>query len=188
MRDVHRLVAGDSLSFETSIADYPASAGWTLKYHLVPRFSTPSQAPVTLTASTYEVDGYQAQVAPGTTALWVPGAYGWSSWVERTGERITLEQGETTVAPNPATSAQGLDTRSDAVIALANVRAVLKGVATQNVLSYTIAGRSLERYSIPDLIKLEAKLATDVAREDNAAGMAAGLKSRRRIMVRCSNA
>jgi hypothetical protein len=31
--------AGDTLDFTTSVPDYPASAGWTLKYRLVPRTS-----------------------------------------------------------------------------------------------------------------------------------------------------
>ncbi|HYC00355.1 MAG TPA: hypothetical protein VEC57_14555 [Candidatus Limnocylindrales bacterium] len=180
-----RLIAGDSLSFETTVSAYPADQGWTLKYRLVPRFTSPVQAPITLTATTYQTSGYQVMVAPGTTALWTAGIYGWSSWVEKTGERITLESGEITVAPDPATSAQGLDTRTDAAIALANVRAVIQGVASKNVLKYEINGRSLEHYSIPDLITLEQKLSRDVAREENAAGMAMGLKNRRQIMVRC---
>ena len=29
--------AGDTLDFTTSVAAYPASAGWTLKYRLAPR-------------------------------------------------------------------------------------------------------------------------------------------------------
>jgi hypothetical protein len=188
MRSVQRLIAGDSLSFETDVSAYPADQGWTLKYRLIPRFSTPAQSPVTLTAATYETTRYQVQVAPGTTALWEPGAYGWSSWVEKTGERITLESGQITVDPDPATSAQGLDTRSDAAVSLANVRAVIRGVASKNVLKYEINGRSLEHYSIPDLLTLESKLSRDVAAEENATGLAMGLKSRRRVMVRCSNA
>jgi hypothetical protein len=189
MRDVQRFTAGDSLSFTTTVDSYPASAGWTLVYCLVPRFTTPSQDPITLTATTHETDGYRVDIVANDTAAWAPGAYGWSSWVERAGERVTLErQQEITILPDPAQATQGLDTRTDAAIALANVRAVIKGVASKNVLSYTIAGRSLEHYSIPDLIALESKLARDVAREGNAAGMAMGLKSRRRVLVRCSNA
>lgn len=188
MQDISTLVSGDSLDFTTTVADYPATDGWTLKYRLVPRFSTPVQAPITLTATTYETSGYRVQAGPSET-VWEPGAYSWSSWVEQSGQRVTVETGrELTVAANPATSVQGFDVRTDAKTALDNVRAVLKGVATANVLSYTVAGRSLSRYSIPDLIALEQKLVQDVKRECNAAAMAAGTASRKQVYVRMGRA
>lgn len=185
MQGISKLIAGDSLDFTTDVASYPASDGWTLKYRLVPRFESPAQAPITLTASTYETDRYRVQAGPSETADWATGAYGWASWVEQSGQRITLEQGgELTVAPDPAEAAQGTDVRSDAQIALANVRAVIRGVASKNVLRYTINGRSLEHYSIPDLLQLEAKLVNDVKAESNLAAMLAGQASRRKVFVR----
>lgn len=189
MQGLSKLIAGDSLDFSTEVAGYPATDGWTLKYRLVPRFSTPTQAPIELTAATYQTTGYRVQEGPSDTEGWAAGAYSWSSWVEQAGQRITLEQGrELTIAANPVTTAQGYDVRTDAAIALANVRAVLKGVATANVLRYSINGRSLERYSIPDLIALEQKLVQDVKRESSAAAAAAGQSRRRQVFVRMGRA
>jgi hypothetical protein len=64
MQGITKLIAGDSLDFTTSVASYPATDGWTLKYVLAPRFTTPAQSPITLTAATYEVTGYRVQVGP----------------------------------------------------------------------------------------------------------------------------
>lgn len=181
MRDVRRITAGDSLSFATTVDSYPASAGWTLVYRLFPRFSTPTQAPITLEAEAYETDRYRVDVASNDTTVWAPGEYGWASSVEKPGERITLETGQVTVAPDPAQVEQGTDTRSASEIALANVRATLAGTADKNVLSYRIKDRALEHYPIADLIRLEQKLIADVKRERNAADMALGRRSRRQI-------
>lgn len=172
MQGITKLIAGDSLDFATDVAAYPATAGWTLVYTLVPRFTSPAQAVITLTATTYETSRYRVQVTPATTADWEPGAYSWSSHVEQTGQRITLEQGgELTVAPDPATMAAGTDIRSDAEQALAAVTALIKGKATTGQQSYRINGRQLDSYPLPDLIKLQGKLQRDVNRERAAAGL-----------------
>ena len=186
MRDVQRLIAGDSLSFTTVVADYPADAGWVLKYRLAPRFTTPVQVPIVLTASTYETTAYQTQVSAGASASWVPGIYSWSSWVERSGERITLEVNQAiTIAPDPSAVAQGTDLRSDSEIGLDNVRAMLRGKASNGVQAYTINGRELRSYSMADLLKLQASLQAEVNAERKALGLSTS-GGRQRILVRCA--
>lgn len=189
MQGITKLIAGDSLDFVTAVAAYPASDGWTLSYRLVPRFATPTQAPITLTATTYQVSDYRVQETPATSAAWAAGAYGWASYVSKSGQRITLEQaGELTIAPDPGAIVQGIDTRSDAQIGLDNVRAVLRGRASDGVLSYTINGRSLQRYGVAELLLLESKLAADVSRETRAAALAAGRYDPRKVYARVARA
>lgn len=184
MLELQKLVAGDSVDFVTTAAAYPASAGWVFKYRLTPRFTTPAQAPITLTGTTYEVEAYRFQETPANTATWAAGQYGWASWVERAGERITLEQGrEITVAPDPATIAQGVDTRLDSEQHLAAVKAALTGKASAGVLAYTINGRQLQHYAIADLLLLEKRLEAQVAQDRKALGMPSS-GGRRRILLR----
>src|SRR3954468_18180912 len=108
-------VAGDTLDMQVTVPDYPSTDGWTLKYRLTPRFSTPTQAPIDITATANADGTYQLQKAPSDTG-WVPGAYGWARGVEKSGARQTLtsseDQGEVQVRQNPATTAQGYDSRS----------------------------------------------------------------------------
>jgi hypothetical protein len=185
MQGITKLIVGDSLDFTTEVADYPATDGWTLKYRLVPRFSSPVQAPVTLTATTYQTTGYRVEVGPTTSATWAPGMYSWASWVEKTGSRVTLEQGqEVTIAPDPGAMAQGVDVRSSAEQALAAVTALLLGKATSGQESYTINGRSLKSYPMADLLALQTQLQTDVTRERRAAAIAAGRPNPSRFGVR----
>lgn len=184
MQGLTKIIAGDSLDFTTSVADYPASDGWTLKYRLVPRFTSPAQDPVTITAATYEVDGYRVELGPSQTD-WQPGAYSWASWVEKAGARVTLEQGgELTVAPNPAAMTAGTDLRSEAEQALAAVSALLKGKATTGQAEYAINGRSLKSYPLTELIQLQSSLRRQVNIERAAAGLAPNTSGIRRILMR----
>jgi hypothetical protein len=154
MSMVDSLIAGDTIDFTDVVADYPATAAWVLKYRLVPRFTTPVQAPVELTATTVNTTDYRVQATPTATAAWTPGAYNWFRWVEKAGERQSLGSGSLTVQVNPATVAQGADIRSQAEAALDAINAVLANRATVDQQEMSIAGRSLKRMTVDELLKL----------------------------------
>lgn len=179
-----RFVVGDTLAFTRSLPDYPAGA-WTLHYRLQP--DAGAGQPVAF-GSTAEGADHAIEVPAADTAQWHPGAYTWASWVTDGTRSHTVGQGRTTLLPDPRTATAPMDLRSEAQVALANVRATLRGKATSDVLSYTIAGRSLQRYSIAELIQLEHKLAVDVAREATAQAVAAGRPSGRWLGVRIGRA
>lgn len=65
-----RFTLGDTLSFTTSLADYPASAGWVLTYRLVPRDAGDI---IVLTCTASGADHLAAAAAAATTA-WTAGA------------------------------------------------------------------------------------------------------------------
>jgi hypothetical protein len=192
---MNRLYAGDTLEFGLDVPDYPPEDNWTLKMRLVPRFTSPAQDAIVLTAVTEVlIDGvshhYTIQVPPSTTAAWVPGAYGWHSWVEKLGARVTLEgarySGELTVLPDPATSAVGTDfrtpTRKAYDDAVAAQRTYLASKAT--VASYTIGDRSMTFHKPSDFVSLINNLALEVRREQRREALAAGLPDPRKIYVR----
>lgn len=185
MQGISKLIAGDNLDFVTRVAAYPATDGWTLKYRLVPRFTSPTQAPIEVTAVTYDTTAYRVQVSPSTTANWAAGTYGWASWVEQSGQRITLEQGgELTIAPDPGTATQGTDVRSPAVQALEAVNAILLNKATSGQQGYRIGDRELRSYPLPELLVLRSQLQAEVVREQRAAALAAGRPNPSRFGVR----
>lgn len=162
------LVAGDSLNFATSTPDYPASAGWVLKYRLVPR-GTGSAIELTATA---EGDDHRVQVAAATTAGWSAGAYGWAAWVEKTGEQYTVDSGQITVTPNPRTVAAGTDLRSEARKALEDLKTAHAAYVASNgtVASYQIADRQRTFRSVAEIVKLITYYEQQVAKEDALAG------------------
>lgn len=181
---LQRFPAGDTLAFDERVADYPASSGWTLNYRLVRR-----DGAVAYTFSgTASGDLHAISVAAATTAAWVPGTYTWVSWVASGALSHSVGNGTVEVLPNPRTAVGPLDLRTEAQTALDNVRATIRGKATADVLRYTIAGRSLERYTMAELVALESQLAAQVKREARAATIAAGGADPRRLSVRLGRA
>lgn len=178
-----QITVGDTLSALISLADYPASAGWTLSYRLTPRAAGTAY---TFSASVLGSD-HQVTVPAATTVNWAPGAYALGAWVTSgAGERHTVasECGQVTIAPNPATLPAGTDTRSSAEVALSNVTAMLAGKAGSGVQMYEINGRKLASYPLADLLKLKSQLQAEVDAERVAAGLAPRTSGIRRILVR----
>jgi hypothetical protein len=136
------IIAGDTLDFTTSVSGYPASAGWTLKYRLIPRVSG---TPITITAATgSDGSSYRVTVAPVTTAAYVAGEYTWYAWVEKSGARVTVEDGLVTIKGDPSTLTT-LDGRTSARKIFDAITAVIEGRASKDQEEYAIAGRSLKR-------------------------------------------
>lgn len=181
-----QLAAGTTLKFTVKLPDYSAADGWVLSYRLAPRVSG---AAIDITASASGAD-HLVNVAKAATASWAPAIYTVAAWVDNGTDRYSVdsEAGEITITPNPATLAAGVDQRSSAEIALANVQALLQGKASSGTQEYTINGRQLRSYSLPELMRLEAKLKTDVDRERVAAGKAPvhGGGRIQRILVRAA--
>jgi len=89
-----------------------------------------------------------------------------------------------TITVSPSFAANTLDTRSHARKTLANIEAYLENPNNLTSSMYEIAGRRLERFSIPELLKLRDRYKYEVAREEIAERVARGLPDKRRVMVR----
>ena len=172
-----QIIVGDTLDFSVSVPAFPPADGWTLKYRLVPR--AVGGAVIEITA-TDDGTNYLVQVAPATTVAWLPGEYGWNSWVEKVGARFTVDSGLVTLEVDPATLPVGADTRSHARKMLASIEAALEAFAVDNtVKSYTITtgtgSRSVTRSDVPELIVLRDRYRTEVVNEEAVTGAAAQL-------------
>lgn len=174
------LRAGDTWAWRREdLSDYPAGAGWTLKYYF--RNAT---AYFDVTAAA-DGDRYAVGVAKATTATRAAGDYDWVAVVESTTERREVDRGRLHVLPDYSAAAV-LDGRGFARTLLQAVEAQLLNRATSNQLdlvSSAIADRSLTR-DAGGLITLRSQLLAEVAREDDAERMRQGLGSRNRVLVR----
>lgn len=177
------LIVGDTLDFLTTIPDYPPADGWTLQHVLVPRFATPTQAPIQITGATSGSD-YRTQASPATTAAWKTGSYSWWAYVEKTGARQQVDSGEVVLLPDPTQAAQGYDGRSHARKALEAIEAVLERRATLDQEEYTINGRSLKRTPVADLMRMRSRYAAEVRSADAAERLANGLAGSPKLQVR----
>lgn len=163
--------AGDTLEFVTSVPDFPPSAGWTLKYRFIPRFTTPVQLPIDITATATADDEYQVLVGPDFTAAWEPGTYNWGRWVEQAGARQVLDDlysmGSLEILLHPAFAPAGSDNRTQAQKALDDANAALAAFAASNgrVKRYSIAGREMEFETSQQLVAVRNEWQKQVNRE-----------------------
>jgi hypothetical protein len=173
-----RVTAGDTIAWAKSLADYPASAGWVLGYTLIN-----SAAKITITA-TASGDDHAVNVLAATSAAWAPATYTWHAAITKAAERYTLGTGQITVAPNLA-AATTYDTRTSARKALEAVNLAMESYGAKAYLhSYEIAGRKQQFATPGDFLAFRSKLMAEVAREDNATRLAAGLAPKNQLQVR----
>lgn len=170
------LIAGDTAKWLKTLADYPASDGWSLAYTLIN-----SAGKITFAASASGAD-HLVNVSAATTAAWAPGSYNWRAQVSKSGEVYTVGSGSVSV--QNAFASATLDARSHARKALANIEAYLENASNLSAAEYQIAGRSLKRISLDELLRLRGRYQAEVAREDAAQRVAQGLGDPRRVYVR----
>lgn len=183
------LTVGDSIDFTDSLPDYPVSGGWSMSYVLVPRFTTPTQAPITLAATGSGTD-YRIQATAATTAAWTAGIYAWNWYATATGKRVTLGSGTTTLAPDPAAQVQGYDSRTTAEKALADALSAYATFSSSGgrVKRYHIGDREMEFDAAADIIKTVDFWKGEVLREHATKAVRDGLPNPRRIELRMTNA
>lgn len=163
--------AGDSASWSESLPDYPASAGWLLKYRLI----WPTGTGVNLTATPAGNDFAVSLVSSDTTG-WTAGKATLVSWVEKGTDRVTLEQKAVTILPD-MTQAITHDGRSANKQALDAAEAALAeylkgGKAT--VAEYEVAGRRMKFRDADQIIALINHYKPLVARENAALALLQG--------------
>lgn len=171
-----KLVAGDTLKFTVSLADFPAGDGWVLHYRLTPRATGGTARTFDAAASG---DDYLVNVPAATTAAWAAGAYTCSAWVTLGTERYAVpsEGGQITIEADPSALPVGTDTRSQAERDLDAVTLLLSGKAASGMESYRIdtggVERELRSYPLPELLALQRMLRGRVDAERAAVGLPA---------------
>ncbi|SOD97029.1 hypothetical protein [Caenispirillum bisanense] len=143
-----KIQAGDSVSHTFTYADSTFTGLWVAV--------GPQQ--ITKTAD----NGGAFAWSGAETAGWSPGLYRVHVFATSGADRYPVETFDLTVAPDPMLQTTATDPRTQAEKDLAAVRAVLSGQAADGVAEYEIAGRSLKKIPIADLLLLEKRLAAEV--------------------------
>lgn len=177
---IDQLTSGDTLNFLTAAGDYPASAGWSLVYKLIPR----TAGTVISITSSAEGEDHRVTASSAVTAGWASGTYSWACYATKSGERQTLQTGTTTILPDPGV-VTALDNRTSARKALDAVDALLETYGAKAYLqAYDIAGRSQKFHTPGDFLSYRSKLQAEVAREESAERLRRGLSPRNQIHAR----
>lgn len=179
MTEPTSVVAGDTIAWTETLADYPAPT-WTLKYRIA------KSGRAIEIVSTASGTNHAVAVTAATSAGWDPGEYQWTSYVVNGALRHTIGRGILEVKPDPAGAAY--DPRTTAQVMFDNIEAYLIDPNNLAAASYSIGGRSLSRWSRAELLVERDKLRNEVRSETAAARIAAGLGNPRRMYTRFNRA
>jgi len=144
------IVVGDRVQFRRTDlgTDYPNDE-YTATY--VARITGGGANEITLTGTAYN-DDYLFTVSSVDSAEFAPGYYHWQLEIVRNSdsERIVIDRGTFTTIVDLDVNQS--DPRTHAEIMLDKLETVLQGRADGDVLSYSIAGRSLTKMSPEELV------------------------------------
>lgn len=176
-----QLRAGDTWEWTRSVDGYPAPT-WVLKY----RFKHASLAGFEVVATASGSD-HAVSVAAATTAAYGAGTYDWFAWAETGAVKKSVDQGRLLVLADfrSGTAAAVLDGRSQARKTLEDLKAAFAAMsANPQRKSYTIGDVAVTFSDTADILRRISYWETEVAREDAAAAIAAGMRSPHRVYVR----
>jgi hypothetical protein len=164
-QEPNTLVAGDRFVWKRTDlpSDYPTDT-YALTYEFHEDSGGGGSHKFTITAT--EADNiYYVEVASSTTASYSVGDYNWDAFITRTADsqRFRIDNGKTKIVLNLANT--NADTRSHAKKVLDAIEAVIEGRASQDQMSYSIAGRSLSRMSVDDLLKFRDRYRSEYMTE-----------------------
>lgn len=172
--------AGDSAEWTRCMSQFPASDGWALSYRAVPQsggcaIDIPAVPDVA-------GDGFTVDLSSEATAQWASGHYTLVGVMTLGTKRATVYAGALTVAPN-LMDVGALDTRSRA---RQIVEAIDLFFATGEIamLERQHADRTLRNRSYQELVALRSFYAAQIAGEEAAERLAAGLGTGSRVQVR----
>jgi len=162
--------------------DYPTDA-----YSLSYEFNLNEGA----TASNFTLNASEANdeyiISTSSTTSYTKGTYNWIAYITKTAgtARIKIGEGFTEIQENYATTTASV--RSHAKIVLDAVEAVIENRATMDQSSMSIAGRSLSRMSIDELMTFRDRYKTEYLKEVKIARIKNGKGSGNTIKVKFGN-
>lgn len=169
--------AGTTIQWTKALADFPAGT-WTLTYYLIDGAGNRWPVQASASGTTHAVT-----VTAASSAKWVAGRYSWTAYAVSGSTTYRVGAGVMEVKADLQTAVSST-LATHARRALAAIEAVLENRASLDQEEFTIAGRSLKRTPWADLIKARDKYKAEVAAEERAERMAAGLGGGGRLLVR----
>lgn len=168
---------GDTVKWTKTLSNYPASDGWVLSYAFVNSSATFGES-----TSTADGDSHAIVITATDSADLTAGVYTWQSYVTYSGERYQVGAGTVTVKANFADGAA--DVRSHAKKVLDAIESVIEGRASEDASSLSIAGRSITKMTLDELVAARSRYRVEYANEIKAERIDAGLGHSGRVRIR----
>lgn len=148
-----KIVGGDTFKVAYNASPYTAADGYYLEFHLTGPSGSPLKS--TVTANTTDSSGaFELRIGPEQTANLIAGLYSYAVVATDGTDQYSIESGTTTVELRADLTAAS-DLRSHAQKVYDAICAVIEGRATSDVASYTIAGRTLTKIPLKELLALK---------------------------------
>jgi len=145
------IIVGDFIQWRKTQAyiDYPPST-YSMEY--VARITAGGSTEIKIAGSDYNSSAWLFQVSSVTSTAFVAGFYHWQLEAVRNSdsERLVIERGTFTAVAD--LDVNGADPRTHAEIMVDKIQAVLENRADSDVDDYSIAGRSLTKMKVKDLL------------------------------------
>lgn len=159
------LVLGDYWAWRRDdlASDYPVGS-YALTYEFHEDSGGGGNNKFTLTATEAD-DTYYIEAASSSTISYSIGDYIWEAYITKSSDsnRIMVDSGRTTITENLANT--NADLRSHAKIVLDAIEAVIENRASMDQSSMSIAGRSLSRMSIDELLTFRDRYKAEYLKE-----------------------
>ena len=163
------ITAGDTVIWQMSLDDYPATAGWTLKYALV------SSAGVIAIASTASGSDHLVSVSSAISEDYSAGNYRYQKYVEKGSgldfQRVTFGDGSITIIGSLAGVTVATDTRTQNRRTLDLLNIAIEGRASRTDLEYEFStgsgSRKIKSLTVDQLLLARDRYTLIVWREQN---------------------
>lgn len=159
------ITQGDTLKLTITSVTYNDTDSYAIIVYLTGPTGTPVPYTFTTTLETGSTNRYELLVPVTVTLGFRKGLYTYAIVADDGTNQFTIESG-TTDAVERADLVSGTELRTQNVIILEALRALIVGKASQDQKSYSINGRSLERLAWADLLQAEQLYTDKVKKEE----------------------
>ena len=173
--------SGETVQWTKSLADFPASEGWTLAY----KIRGTNALDIIAVA---DGDDYDVTITKSQSATLTAGNYWWQSFVTKADDRHVVDWGEFEVRKDLAAEGAGYDGRTHATIVLDALQAMIQGKASRDQMQLMVGDRQISRLRPTELREWRAFYRQEYLREQRADRVRKGLGTDRRILARFGNA
>tara|TARA_R100001369_G_scaffold90751_1_gene130231 strand:+ start:342 stop:923 length:582 start_codon:yes stop_codon:yes gene_type:complete len=140
-------VAGTNWKWKRSFSNFPASL-WTLSYYFR---EVTGKYSFDIVATNLN-DTFQINLPFATTDAYAPGVYSGQGFVSYSNDKFLVYENQLEVGTNFTLQGVGKDTRSHSQKVLEAIKGLLEGKFVEDASSYSIAGRSITKLAIQELI------------------------------------
>lgn len=180
MSEPAKIRAGDTIKWSAAFSEYSAADGWSLSYVIVG-----SKGGITGIAGVANGAAWDITItATESKKLTKGNYYRLVGQVSKGVEKYTVYDEPIAVEADLMNIDTGSDIRTDEEVGLEAIKAVLAKRATKDQENYSIAGRSLSRTPIADLITLKNYYEREVAKQRKADALSKGQALKNKIKVR----